>query len=68
MAEVELSAREGYKFSNIERSDFSLSGCSAQYKESHIESDGVTLILQVYLPEISGNLPGTTATLSLIHI
>ena len=62
VAEVELSAREGYKFSNIERSDFSLSGCSAQYKESHIESDGVTLILQVYLPEISGNLPGTTAT------
>lgn len=61
-AEVELSARDGYRFSDIKRNNFTLSGLGVQYKESHIESDGSSLILQVYLPEISGNLPATTAT------
>lgn len=60
--EVELSAQDGYRFSGISRSSFSLSGLGVQYKDFHTESDGSTLILQVYLPDISGSLPATTAT------
>lgn len=60
-AEVELSAADGYRFADISRNSFSLSGCSVQYKKSHIESDGNTLILQVTFPSISGSLPATTS-------
>lgn len=49
-AEIELSAAEGYRFSTPNRRTFSLSGCNVQYKSSEIDSDGSTLILQVYLP------------------
>ena len=56
-AEIELSAAEGYRFSTPNRRTFSLSGCNVQYKSSEIDSDGSTLILQVYLSRIGGQLP-----------
>ena len=42
------------------RRTFSLSGCNVQYKSSEIDSDGSTLILQVYLSRIGGQLPKIT--------
>ena len=59
-AEIELSAAEGYRFSTPNRRTFSLSGCNVQYKSSEIDSDGSTLILQVYLSRIGGQLPKIT--------
>ena len=59
-AEIELSAAEGYRFSTPNRRTFSLSGCNVQYKSSEIDGDGSTLILQVYLSRIGGQLPKIT--------
>ena len=59
-AEIELSAAEGYHFSRPNRRTFSLSGCNVQYKSAEIDSDGSTLILQVYLSRIGGQLPKIT--------
>lgn len=36
-AEVELSAADGYRFADIKRNNYSLSGCSVQYK-NHIRN------------------------------
>lgn len=59
-AEIELSAAEGYRFATPNRRTFSLSGCNVQYKSAEIDSDGSTLILQVYLSRIGGQLPKIT--------
>lgn len=59
-AEIELSAAEGYRFATPNRHTFSLSGCNVQYKSAEIDSDGSTLILQVYLSRIGGQLPKIT--------
>ena len=61
-AEVELSANDGFRFTSASKSLFSLSGCGAEYKSASIDSDGSTLILQVYFPTIEGRLPATTST------
>lgn len=62
VVEVDLSAKEGYRFSDIDKSSFSLYGCNAEYKGVTVEGDGSSLTLQVYLPEIEGSLPTTTGT------
>ena len=59
-AEIELSAADGYRFATPNRRTFSLSGCNVQYKSAEIDSDGSTLILQVYLSRIGGQLPKIT--------
>lgn len=61
IVEVELSAEDGYYFSDTSRSRFTLSGCNAQYKTAEIDSDGNSLTLQVSLSKIGGSLPRTTA-------
>lgn len=61
IVEVELSAKDGYYFSSTKRSIFSLTGCGAQFKNAEKDDDGSTLILQIYLPTIDGNLPVTTS-------
>lgn len=61
MAEVELSAKSGYRFSSTARSYFSLFGCGVQYKKATMDTDGNTLILQVSFPTIDSILPPSTA-------
>lgn len=53
---VEMSARDGYRFSSTSSSRFSLSGCSATYKSAKTYDDGTTLELEVYLKRIGGKL------------
>ena len=61
IVEVELSAKDGYYFSDSSRSSFSLSGCNAQYRSSEVDSDGNVMILRVTLSRLDGSLPGTTS-------
>lgn len=61
VVEVELSAKDGYYFSDYSRNTFSLSGCNAQYRSSEINSDGNVMILQVSLSRLSGSLPSTVS-------
>lgn len=53
---VDLTARDGYRFSSTSSSKFSLSGCSATYKSAKAYDDGSTLELEVYLKRIGGKL------------
>lgn len=61
VVEVELSAKDGYRFNSASRNIFSLSGCNAQFKTAEMDPDGSALILQVYLDRIDGNLPAITS-------
>jgi hypothetical protein len=61
VAEIELSAEDGYYFNDVSRSRFSISGCSAQFKTAEKDSDGSSVVLQVYLSQIGGSLPDTTS-------
>lgn len=61
VAEVELSAKDGYHFTSTSRGTFSLSGCNVQFKSAEKDPDGSALILQVYFDSIDGSLPATTA-------
>ena len=53
---VDLSAKDGHKFSYTSKSHFSLSGCSAEFKKAKIFDDGQTMELEVYLKRIGGKL------------
>lgn len=61
MAEIELSAKSGYRFKTTDRTYFSLFGCGVQYQKATMDSDGNTLILQVSFPTIDSILPPSTA-------
>lgn len=62
IAEVELSAKEGYRFVSSSKGVFSLTGCGAKYRYAEVGSDGNTLILHVSLPKVDGTLPPTEST------
>lgn len=53
---VDMTARDGYRFSSTSSSRFSLSGCSATYKSAKTYDDGSTMELEVYLKRIGGKL------------
>lgn len=53
---VDLTAKDGYKFSYTSKSHFSLSGCSAEFNKAKIYDDGTTMELTVYLKRIGGKL------------
>lgn len=53
---VDMTARDGHKFSYTSKSHFSLSGCSAEFKRAKIYDDGVTMEMEVYLKRIGGKL------------
>ena len=57
---VELSAKDGYRFSYTSKSRFSLSGCGATYKRADAYDDGMQLELDVYLQRIGGTLDGVS--------
>lgn len=61
MAEIELSARGGYRFKTTDRTCFTLFGCGVQYKKATMDFDGNSLTLQVTFPTIDSILPSTTA-------
>ena len=56
---VELSAKDGYKFSYTSKSHFSLSGCNADFKKAKIYDDGQYIEVYAELKRIGGKL--TTA-------
>lgn len=58
MVMVELSARDGYRFSYTSKSHFSVSGGGATFNKARIYDDGATMELQVYLKRIGGKLTG----------
>lgn len=53
---VDLTARDGYKFSYTSKSHFSLSGCNAEFDRAKIYDDGVTMELKVELKRVGGKL------------
>lgn len=61
IVEVDLSAKEGFRFTAADKNSFSLSGCDAQFQQSSMEEDGSSLTLRVSLTRIEGTLPVTTA-------
>lgn len=56
IVQVEMTARDGYKFSSTSKGTFDISGSGATYKRAKAYDDGATLVLEVYLKTISGKL------------
>ena len=57
---VELSAKDGYKFSYTSKSHFSLSGCNADFKKAKIYDDGQYIEVYAELKRIGGKLQGAS--------
>lgn len=62
LVRVELSAKEGYRFTSSSRSNFLLSGCSATFKRAQMSDEGKSMELDVYLKRVTGKLTGTELT------
>lgn len=57
---IELSAKDGYRFSYTSKSHFKLSGCNADFKKAKIYDDGDFMEVYAELKRIGGKLEGTT--------
>ena len=57
---MELSAKDGYKFSYTSKSHFSLSGCNADFKKAKIYDDGQYIEVYAELKRIGGKLQGAS--------
>lgn len=57
---IELSAREGYRFSYTSKSHFKLSGCDADFKKAKIYDSGDYIEVYAELKRIGGKLEGTS--------
>ena len=57
---IELSAREGYRFSYTSKSHFKVSGSDAEFKKAKIYDDGDYMEVTVELKRIGGRLEGTS--------
>lgn len=55
---VELSARDGYKFSYTSKSHFSLSGMNSEFEKARIYDDGAYIEVTATLKRIGGKLTG----------
>lgn len=57
---IELSAKDGYRFSYTSKSHFSLSGCNADFKKAKIYDDGSYIEVYAELKRIGGKLEGAS--------
>lgn len=57
---IELSAKDGYKFSYTSKSHFSLSGCNAEFKKAKIYDDGAYIEVYAELKRVGGKLQGAS--------
>lgn len=57
---IELSAKDGYKFSYTSKSHFSLSGCNADFKKAKIYDSGAYIEVYAELKRIGGKLQGAS--------
>lgn len=59
---VELSAKDGYRFTYTSKSHFTLNGCNAQYKKAKIYDNGSSMEVYAELKRIGGKLDGASNT------
>lgn len=59
---VELSAKDGYRFSYTSKSHFDLSGSSAEFKKARIYDNGASMEVYAQLKRIGGRLVGASNT------
>lgn len=57
---VELSAKDGYRFSYTSKSHFNLTGCNAEYKKVRIYDSGSSIEVYAQLKRIGGKLEGAS--------
>ncbi|WP_455650054.1 N-acetylmuramoyl-L-alanine amidase family protein [Enterocloster citroniae] len=57
---VELSARDGYRFSYTSKSHFTLNGCNAKFKRAKVYDSGDYIEVYAELKRIGGKLEGTS--------
>ena len=57
---IELSAKDGYRFSYTSKSHFTLSGCNATFKKAKVYDSGSYIEIYAELKRIGGKLEGTS--------
>ena len=57
---IELSAKDGYRFSYTSKSHFTLSGCNATFKRAKVYDSGSYIEIYAELKRIGGKLEGTS--------
>lgn len=57
---IELSAKDGYRFSSTSKSRFTLSGCNAEFKKAKIYDDGDYIEVYAELKRVGGKLDGAS--------
>ena len=57
---IELSAKDGYRFSYTSKSHFQLSGCNAEFKKAKIYDSGDYIEVYAELKRIGGKLEGAS--------
>ena len=57
---IELSAKDGYRFSYTSKSHFKFTGCNAEFKKAKIYDSGAYIEVYAELKRIGGKLEGAT--------
>lgn len=57
---IELSAKDGYRFSYTSKSHFKLSGCNAEFKRAKVYDSGSYIEVYAQLKRIGGKLEGAS--------